>query len=72
MSGPTASVATDRSRTIRELRELIVALERRVPQVQRLGEVAIAQAAAALKADALRRIDELEREAARPASADLS
>jgi hypothetical protein len=51
------------ARVVRELQELIAALDRRVPQVHRLGEVAIAQAAAALKAEALKRIEELERDA---------
>ena len=46
---------------VRELRELVVALDRRVPQVQRAGEASIARDAAALKARALRRIEELER-----------
>lgn len=46
---------------IRELQELIAALDRRVPQVQRAGEASIARDAAALKARALRRIEELER-----------
>jgi hypothetical protein len=49
---------------VRELQELIAALDRRVPQVQRAGEASIAREAAALKARALRRIEELEREAA--------
>ena len=50
---------------VRELQELIAALDRRVPQVQRAGEVSIArEAAAALEARALKRIEELEREAA--------
>lgn len=48
---------------VRELQELIAALDRRVPQVQRAGEASIAREAAALKARALRRIEELEREA---------
>jgi hypothetical protein len=52
---PTATI-------IRELLELIAALDRRVPQVQRAGEVSIARDAAALKARALQRIEELERE----------
>jgi hypothetical protein len=56
---------TNRARTIRELYELIAALDRRVPQVERLGEVSIARAAATLKIDALKRIEELQREAAR-------
>ncbi len=50
-----------RSQTIRALRELIEALERRAPQVGRVGEVAIAQAAAVLKNTALQRLAELER-----------
>jgi hypothetical protein len=49
---------------IRELRELIVALDRRVPQVERVGEVEIARAATGLTIEALRRIEELEREMA--------
>jgi hypothetical protein len=53
-----------RTRAVRELRELIAALDRRVPQVQRAGEVSIARDAASLKAQALKRIEELEREGA--------
>ena len=52
------------SSAVRELQELIAALDRRLPQVQRAGEVSIAREAAALKARALKRIEELEREAA--------
>ena len=48
------------ARTVRELYELIAALDRRVPQVQRVGEVSIARAAAALRVEALKRIHELE------------
>jgi hypothetical protein len=51
---------TTRRRTVRELRELIAALDRRVPQVERAGEVSIARAAAELKAEALQRIRDLE------------
>jgi len=51
-----------RRTVIRELLELIAALDRRVPQVQRAGEASIARDAAALKARALKRIEELERE----------
>lgn len=46
--------------TILELRELIAALDRRVPQVQRAGELAIARSAEALRNEALQRIAELE------------
>lgn len=50
-----------RADAIRYLHELVAALDRRVPQVHRAGEAAIADAAAALKAAAVRRIEELER-----------
>ena len=58
---------TDRGRSterevVRRLLELIAALDRRVPQVQRAGEASIARDAAALKARALARIKELEPE----------
>lgn len=43
------------------LTELIDALDRRVPHVERVGESQIAREAAALKADALARIEELKR-----------
>jgi hypothetical protein len=46
---------------LRELRELIAALERRVPQVQRAGEISIVREAATLRTPALKRIEELER-----------
>lgn len=56
--------AADRAQVMNELRELIAALDRRVPQVSRVGEVAIAKAALALRDEALQRLDELAREAA--------
>ena len=52
------------SDAVHELLELIAALDRRVPQVQRAGETAIARDAATLKARALKRIEELERKTA--------
>ena len=52
-----------RTRIMRELHELIAALDRRVPHVERVGEIAIARAAAALRDEALRRIASLEQEA---------
>lgn len=52
------------SATIRILHELIEALDRRLPQVLHAGEESIARDAAALKARALERIAELEREPA--------
>jgi len=48
------------AKLVRELRELIAALDRRVPHVERAGEASIAREAAALKDKALRRISELE------------
>jgi hypothetical protein len=48
---------------VHDLRELIAALERRVPRLEREGESDIAKDAAALLQAALRRIEELEREA---------
>jgi hypothetical protein len=47
---------------VRKLRELIAALDRRVPQVERAGEASIARDAAALRARAVTRIEELERD----------
>jgi len=51
-----------RTQTIRELLELIAALDRRVPHVERVGELSIGRAASALKLEALKRIQELEGE----------
>ncbi len=48
----------------RDLLELIAALDRRVPRAERAGEISIAADAAALKAQALRQVAELEREQA--------
>jgi hypothetical protein len=48
------------SQLLRDLRELITALDRRVPQVARAGETSIARDAAALRVKALLRIEELE------------
>ena len=52
----------DRARARRHLRELIAALDRRVPHVERVGEVEIARAATALKKKALERLSKLEAE----------
>ena len=69
MSSPSSSRMT---RTIRNLRELIAALDRRLPQVERSGEASIARAAAALRAEATKRIADLELEAAtRPVQINL-
>ena len=42
-----------------ELQELIAALDRRVPRVERAGEMSIAREAAALRAKAMKRLAEL-------------
>jgi hypothetical protein len=49
-----------RMQLVGELRELIEALDRRVPRVEQAGEASIASDAARLKARALERIAELE------------
>ena len=45
-----------------ELQELIAALDRRVPRVERAGEAAIARDAAVLRARAIKRLAELRQE----------
>jgi hypothetical protein len=57
-------MAVTRDRLVRELLELIDAIDRRVPHVEREGEIEIARDAEALKAKAVKRIAELERERA--------
>jgi hypothetical protein len=52
--------AVERERTVAvALRELIEALDRRVPHVERLGEVRIAREAAVLRKEAAARLEEL-------------
>ncbi|HSL23689.1 MAG TPA: hypothetical protein VK886_19310 [Vicinamibacterales bacterium] len=46
-------------RAIQNLRELIAALDARVPRLERAGEVDIARDASALREEALQRIAEL-------------
>jgi len=53
-------IETDRAQLIARLRELIDALDARVPHLEREGEVHIADDAAALRAKALARIAQLE------------
>jgi hypothetical protein len=66
---PDVEIAESRrAQSLRELYELIAALDRRVPHVERVGEISIARAAEVLKCEALKRIDELEREAPSGAS----
>jgi hypothetical protein len=52
----------EKAASIRHLLELIAALDRRVPHIQRAGEASIARDAAALKARALKRLEELGEE----------
>ena len=49
----------DRDRALAALHELVEALDRRVPHVERLGEVRIAREATALRKEAAKRIEEL-------------
>ena len=49
----------DRDVVVRTLRELVEALDRRVAHVERLGEARIAREAAALREEAVNRIQEL-------------
>lgn len=58
---PPSAVAVTVSDRMRELEELIAALDRRVPQVWQAGEAAIARGAAALRAKAVERLAELAR-----------
>jgi len=44
----------------RDLEELLAALDRRTPQIERAGEAAIARAAQALRQEALRRLATLD------------
>ena len=56
-SVPLADVAA-------QLAELIAAIDRRLPQVQRAGEASIANAAVRLRLEAVKRLNEIERELA--------
>ena len=58
------------SDVVKELQELITAIDRRLPQVQRSGEAAIANAAVRLRMEAERRINEIEAEIASRRSLD--
>jgi hypothetical protein len=58
-------MAVSNARLARELRELITALDNRVPRVERAGEVSIAKDAAALRAKAVKRLEELEKKNAK-------
>jgi hypothetical protein len=52
-------MAVTRAQLVRELNELIAALDRRVPRVEHAGEASIARDAAALRAKAVKRLKEI-------------
>ena len=56
--------------TVGQLNELITAIDRRLPQVQRAGEAVIANAAVRLRIEAEKRIAEIEIEIADRRSID--
>jgi hypothetical protein len=60
MSTNNGIAQSDRTRKLRHLHELIAALDRRVPHVERIGEIEIAREGRALREKALQRIAELE------------
>jgi hypothetical protein len=60
MADKKKNAESDRALAQRHLRELIAALDRRVPQVERVGEIEIARAAAALRKKAEQRLASLE------------
>ena len=60
MSSNKGVAQSDRTRKLRHLHELIAALDRRVPHVERIGEIEIAREGRALREKALQRIAELE------------
>lgn len=66
-AGGYAGSVQDNARTLELLREFIAALDRRLPQIERAGEAAIADDAAHLKAKAAERIAEIERLGSTPA-----
>jgi hypothetical protein len=55
-----ASADVERKRAIRHLRQLIEALNRRVPHIERVGEAQIARDAAELMDKAVKRLKALE------------
>jgi hypothetical protein len=57
----TSNDDAESKRAIRHLRQLIDALNRRVPHIERAGEAAIARDAAKLMKQALKRLKTLEK-----------
>lgn len=66
----TSAVVAELKTTMHQLEELIVAIDRRLPQVERVGEREIAKAALQLRMQAQKRIDELASEVAGRESVD--
>jgi hypothetical protein len=66
----TSGSVVEMRTTIIQLVELIAAIDRRLPQVERFGEAAIANAAMRLRIEATKRIVELEAEVAGRQSVD--
>ena len=60
-------MAVSKTELERELEDLIAALDRRVPRVEKAGEAAIAREAAALRARAVARLAELAESRGAPA-----
>jgi hypothetical protein len=67
----TAKGSAARAVLVRQLRELVAALDQRVPHVERAGEAAIARDAEALREKALQRIAELEDSPTAARNADM-
>ena len=57
---PASERHDSRKHQVRHLRELIAALDRRVPHIERAGEIRIARDAAILRDKALKRLVALE------------
>ena len=62
MADKKKTAGVERANGQRHLRELIAALDRRVPHVERSGEVEIARAATALRKKAEQRLAKLDAE----------
>ena len=72
MTGKRSHRISAPSSTLAALRELVSALDRRVPHIERAGETGIARDAQMLRHDALVRIEELEdAESGNPYDPDL-
>ena len=59
LAGLKQPMAVNAGKLARDLQELIAALDRRLPGVAQAGEVGIARDAAALRAKAVKRLEEL-------------